>query len=141
VSRISLVWAAVCKTVRRSGRIPSVTFGQARRLTTLSYLAGLLEGEGSFLCPPPSSPQQSSVALMMTDDDVVSRTAMLLETSRQAPPYKREAHHKSVYTARVRGLRAAEVMQALRPLMSARRRQQIDAALRRGQSSRTGFPM
>jgi hypothetical protein len=73
--------------------------------------------------------QQSAVALMMTDDDVVSRAAMLLETSRQAPPYKREAHHKSVYTARVRGLRATEVMQALRPLMSARRQQQIDAAL------------
>ena len=106
-------------------RVPSVTFKETRRPTTLAYLAGLLEGEGSFLRPPPSSPQQSAVALAMTDEDVVSRAAMLLETSRQAPPYRRAVHHKPVYTARVRGLRAVEVMQALYPMMGARRQRQI----------------
>ncbi len=106
--RISLVWEAVCKALT-SSKLPSVTFAETRQATTLAYLAGLLEGEGSFLRPPPSSPQQSSVALMMTDEDVVSGAALLLETSRQAPPYRREAHHKHIYTARVRGRRAANV--------------------------------
>lgn len=92
------------------GRFASVTFKETRQPTTLAYLAGLLEGEGSFLRPPPSSPQQSAVVLMMTDEDVVSRTALLLETSRQAPPYKKKAHYKDVYVARVRGRRAAEVI-------------------------------
>jgi hypothetical protein len=50
---------------------------------------------------------------MMTDEDVVCRAALLLETSLQTPPYRREAHHKPVYVARVRGRRAVEVMQVL----------------------------
>jgi hypothetical protein len=122
-------------------RVPSVTFKETRRPTTLAYLAGLLEGEGSFLRPPPSTPQQSAVALAMTDEDVVSRAAMLLETSRQAPPYRRAVHHKPVYTARFRGLRAVEVMQALYPMMGARRQRQIDEAFAARSIKTFGFHM
>jgi hypothetical protein len=41
------------------------------------WLAGLLEGEGSFLPGPPSAPNSLRIALMMTDADVVARVAAL----------------------------------------------------------------
>ena len=65
----------------------------------------------------------------MTDDDVVIRAALFLETSHLAPPHRREAHHKSIHVARVRGQRAIEVMQALYPMLGSRRQGQIDAAI------------
>lgn len=43
----------------------------------LHWLAGLLEGEGSFLKGPPSAPRHPVVALQMTDEDVVSRVAAM----------------------------------------------------------------
>ena len=106
-------------------------FGAIRRPTTLSYLAGLLEGEGSFLRPPPSSSGQIAVALSMTDEDVVQRAALLLE----APVFaleRRKVHYKPAFVMRVRGRRAIEVMTALRPRMGERRRSQIDLALSAG---------
>jgi LAGLIDADG-like domain len=103
-------------------------FADDRRKTTLSYLAGLLEGEGSFLKPPPSSPDQSAVALSMTDRDVVQRTALLLEATCWTVANRQKPHHKIAYTTRVRGRRAVEVMEALYPLMGARRQRQITAA-------------
>jgi hypothetical protein len=68
------------------------------------------------------------VVLAMTDEDVVARAALLLEARCLAVP-RRHAHHKDVYVTRVRGRRAVETMEALRPHMGRRRRQQIDAAL------------
>ena len=64
----------------------------------------------------------------MTDEDVVRRAALVLETGcHRHPP--RMPHHKEVFTLRVRGRRAVEVMTALHPLMGSRRQGQIEAAL------------
>lgn len=115
--------------------MPASTFATTRRATTLAYLAGLLDGEGSFLCPPPSMPNQPAVALAMTDEDIVARAALLLEAKYMTLP-RRQSHHKVVYVVRVRGHRAVETMEALEPHMGLRRRQQIDAALK----LRTGGP-
>ncbi len=46
------------------------------------WLAGLLEGEGSFLAGPPSARNVPRVALEMTDRDVVARAARLLAVDR-----------------------------------------------------------
>ena len=46
---------------------------------TLFWLAGILEGEGSFLARPPSSPNSPAIRLPMTDVDVVERVAAIFE--------------------------------------------------------------
>jgi hypothetical protein len=45
-----------------------------------AWLAGLLEGEGTFLRPPPSMPNCPIVACRMTDRDVVERVAACFGT-------------------------------------------------------------
>ena len=92
------------------------------RAEDLAWLAGLLEGEGSFLKAPPSSPNCPRISLEMTDKDVVERAASLM--------------NGKVAT------RAVELMRVLHPEMGSRRRSQIDAALetyierRRGDNTR-----
>lgn len=77
---------------------------------------------------PPSNPQQSAVVLAMTDEDVVRRAALLLEAHCLALPL-RDVRHKPVFVTRVRGRRAVEVMEAIRPYMGERRSDQITQAL------------
>lgn len=110
-------------------------FAAARRPTTLAYLAGLLEGEGSFLCPPPSKPGCPAVALSMTDEDVVARVALFLEARYFRLPARRDSY-KDAFVCRVRGRRAVELMKALEPLMGLRRQGQIRRAV--GQWSERG---
>ncbi len=45
----------------------------------LHWLAGLLEGEGSFLKPPPSAPNTPRITLQMTDEDVVQRVQEIFD--------------------------------------------------------------
>ncbi len=98
-------------------------------IESLYWLAGLLEGEGSFLKGPPSSPRCPIVHLPMTDQDVVERAARLFGRSvtpwdrRSTPPRRR------VFFTRVKGAPAAMVMRRLHPLMGSRRQAQIDVAL------------
>jgi hypothetical protein len=54
----------------------------------LYWLAGLLEGEGSFVKGPPSRPNCPIVQLAMTDGDVVERAARLL--GRGVTPWDRK---------------------------------------------------
>ncbi|GAA4578457.1 hypothetical protein GCM10023176_54420 [Micromonospora coerulea] len=67
------------------------------------------------------------IVLQMTDEDVVARVAGVWGTTlRTCPP--RSARHKPSYRAAIRGARAADWMERLRPLMGARRREQFDRA-------------
>lgn len=93
------------------------------------WLAGLLEGEGSFLKGPPSSPGQPIVQLPMTDQDVVERAARLFD--RAVTPWDRssERPRKRVFITAIKGAAAVRVMRALYPVMGVRRRTQIDLAL------------
>jgi hypothetical protein len=47
--------------------------GPAVSTHELHWLAGLLEGEGSFTAGPPSSPRMPVISVNMTDEDVVAR--------------------------------------------------------------------
>jgi hypothetical protein len=94
----------------------------------LHWLAGLLEGEGTFLAGPPSAPRSPAVQVSMADRDVVARAAALLDCAVTVVPARREGW-RTAYSARVRGARAVQWMERLRPLMGARRRQQIDRAI------------
>jgi hypothetical protein len=94
----------------------------------LCWLAGLIEGEGTFLAGPPSAPRSPAVQLSMVDRDVVERAGALLGAAVSVVPSRREGW-KTAYCTRVRGARAVLWMKRLRPLMGSRRREQIDRAM------------
>ncbi len=94
----------------------------------LCWLAGLIEGEGTFLAGPPSSPRSPAVQLSMVDRDIVERAGELLGAAVTVVPSRREGW-KTAYCVRVRGARAVPWMQRLRPLMGTRRQAQIDRAI------------
>jgi hypothetical protein len=94
----------------------------------LDWLAGLLEGEGSFMAGPPSSPRMPVISVNMTDHDVVARVGTMLGRK----PFEitpRDPRWRTSYQVRVTGSRAVHWMTLLRPLMGARRQGQIDHAL------------
>ena len=97
-------------------------------LRDLCWLAGLLEGEGSFMPGEPSKPRAPRISLAMTDSDVVHRAAALLGV-RSVYAYTRRQGRKTSFQFAVRGSRATEVMRLLYPLMGARRKAQIERAL------------
>ena len=94
----------------------------------LYWLAGLLEGEGSFMRPPPSSPNQPVIGLQMTDEDIIAKVSSLVKVG-----YRRVRYHhpewKPIYALQVRGGKAVDLMKKLRPLMGERRQKQIERAL------------
>jgi hypothetical protein len=92
----------------------------------LFWLAGLLEGEGSFLRPIPSSPSCPVISCRMTDRDVVQLVAAIFVTSIQA---NSKADHKTEFATLLRGARAVELMRLLQPMLSERRQAAIGRAL------------
>ena len=95
-----------------------------------SWLAGLLEGEGTFSM----NGTYPTISVNMCDRDVISRAAalMALDETRVWEPFdaRDEARGWSrSYATAVTGARAAELMRTLRPLMGSRRRAAIDRAL------------
>jgi hypothetical protein len=94
----------------------------------LHWLAGLLEGEGSFLAGPPSAPRSPAVQISMVDRDVVERAGGLLGVAVMVVPSRREGW-RTAYSARVQNAPAVLWMERLRPLMGTRRREQIDRAI------------
>lgn len=92
------------------------------------WLAGYLEGEGSFQASPPSDPNTPYITVSSTDEDVIVRVAALFRVC-YTRPKRRHAHWKQEYRVTFRGGRAADMMRRLRPLMGGRRRRQIDLAL------------
>jgi hypothetical protein len=103
---------------------------QAMGLQDKYWLAGILEGEGSFMKAPPSSPNQPCLCVVMTDKDIIERVASLFDcgvvvvhTVRQNPKWK------PTWKARLGGTRAVEMMLFLKPIMGIRRQSQIDRAI------------
>lgn len=95
----------------------------------LHWLAGLLEGEGSFMAGPPSDPHRPRVAIQMTDEDVIARVAAFWCVAYIRQTDRRNTSWKPVFTVQLRGRRAVELMRRLRPLMGCRRQRQIDIAV------------
>jgi len=97
----------------------------------LFWLAGWLEGEGSFLVPPPSSPGLVRVAGQSQDQDVVKEVGRLLGVKPLFVPAPPETPHWSPLWRILRQGKGAEAaMLAIRPLMGKRRSSQLDRALR-----------
>lgn len=94
----------------------------------LHWLAGLLEGEGSFLMPSPSNPNTPIISIQMTDEDVIARVCNITGNKYHSYQPKR-ANSKRVYITALKGSRAVYLMRQLYPLMGERRQASIDVIL------------
>lgn len=94
------------------------------RVIDLHWLAGLLEGEGSFCL---NRQIYAVISIAMVDEDVIKRVANLLNVSVTETDIT--INQKIMYKAALTGRRAIPILHELRPLMSLRRRHQIDSIL------------
>jgi len=95
----------------------------------VSWLAGLLEGEGSFWRAFSRGHAYPVVKLEMCSKDVVERAAALIGVTTVREQKPRDPAWSATHIAQVSGAAAATWMQRLRPLMGERRRSAIDLAL------------
>ena len=95
----------------------------------LVWLAGWLEGEGSFMKGPPSSQNSPRISGCSTDRDIIQRVASLFGTAPYSASRKGHPRWKKVWAVRVKGKRAVYLMFKLKPYMGYRRQQQIDNAV------------
>ena len=90
----------------------------------LLWLAGLLEGEGSFDAHRGKYPR---IRLAMTDRDVVGRAATLMDAKIRLSLHPAPA--KPTWHTEISGERAAEIMRQILPHMGTRRSGRIAEAL------------
>lgn len=90
----------------------------------LLWLAGLLEGEGTFDAHRGKYPR---IRLAMTDRDIVGRAASLMDSTVRLSLHR--APNKPTWHTELSGDRAASVMAAILPHMGARRSQKIAEVL------------
>lgn len=97
-------------------------------LSIFGWLAGLLEGEGSFTSGAPSKPNLPRVSLAMTDLDIVQKVGSLfgVKICKISP---RNLRNKPIYRCEVKGSKAVVLMRWIKPLMGARRQTQIERSL------------
>ena len=110
---------------------PSCTLrahGESQEACDRAWIAGLLEGEGSFIASRGARSSYPVIKVEMCDREVIERAARLLDTRVWAVPPGTEGW-RPTYVAQIAGHRAAEWMRALRPSMGLRRTAAIDAAL------------
>ncbi|WGH21383.1 LAGLIDADG endonuclease [Arthrobacter phage Emotion] len=86
----------------------------------LLWLAGLLEGEGSFDAHRGKYPR---IRLAMTDRDIVGRAASLMDTKLRLSLHP--APNKATWHSEISGGRAAAIMREILPFMGARRSSKI----------------
>jgi hypothetical protein len=97
--------------------------------TDLYWLAGLLEGEGSFQSPPPSDPNSPRVCLHMTDKDVVEKAQNLINAGHIYFEEARQENWPDSWKLTVKGKPAVKLMMKVKPLMGERRTKQIENAV------------
>ena len=106
----------------------------------LYWLAGWLEGEGSFIGKS-GNQTKCTIQAACTDEDVIARVATLFES-----PYVKSnrrstdrSHWKDVYRTTLHGERAKILMLTLSPLMGKRSQEQIKKAVDSYQPSKYKF--
>jgi hypothetical protein len=97
----------------------------------LAWLAGWLEGEGSFIAPPPSSPRRPRISARSTDRDVVNEAARLLGVT---PQYSYSGRDRSkgwspTWRLLKQGTTAITFMRALAPMLGERKARHVQRAI------------
>lgn len=92
------------------------------------WIAGLFEGEASFMAPAPSAPYTPRIALHMTDEDIIARVADAFHRHYNHLPAGKE-HWSPSYSMYISGKDSVKVMKCLLPIMSKRRQEQIKRAM------------
>ena len=98
-------------------------------VSKLAWLAGLLEGEGSFLSsikPGTDGVRRwnTHIALIMTDKDVVQKVATLFSSSVRGP-YKYTKERKPFYSTSISGRKAIGWMLTLFTFLGKRRQAKV----------------
>jgi hypothetical protein len=107
---------------------PLTAQGAAREACDRAWLAGLLEGEGSFITYRDGRLSYPVIKVEMCEQEVIQRVADLLKTHLWVEPSRTEGW-RPTYVVQIAGHRAAEWMGALRADMGLRRTAAIDAAI------------
>ncbi len=96
----------------------------------LIYLAGYLEGEGSFITCSPHGRTYPLVVCETTDEDVAERIAHLLGSKVDAKGVRKDRPtHKPVFRVRLAYSKARDLMESIYPYMGVRRQEAIRKAL------------
>ncbi|GGJ45308.1 LAGLIDADG family homing endonuclease [Deinococcus roseus] len=95
----------------------------------IAWLAGLLEGEGSFMEAPPSSPNSPRLVVSMTDLDVIEKVASLFGTRYIKNDRRNPERWKTCYVVKLSGTPAMQMMKLVHPHMGERRRKKIEEIL------------
>lgn len=114
-----------------------------KKVKDIRWLAGLLEGEGSFCWARHPSyvtknnvkGQYATVQVCSTDRDIIADAARLMGTNVMGPysyPQRRKATYKPVYVTNRRGKKALVLAARLYPYMGKRRKEQIQALSKEG---------
>lgn len=93
-----------------------------------AWLAGLLEGEGSFVVNRDVGNSYPVIKVEMCEREVIDRAAVILSARVWVEDSRAEAW-RATYVAQIVGHQAAVWMRQLRPYMGLRRTAAIDAAL------------
>ena len=119
------------RRVTRDAMAPADLFtahGESPEVCDRAWLAGLLEGEGSFIGNRGAGSSYPVIKVEMCEQEVIERAARLLDTRVWFVPPGTEGW-RPTYVAQIAGHRAAEWMRELRPFMGLRRTAAIDTAL------------
>lgn len=108
---------------------------------TDEWLAGLLEGEGTFGIARNTTTHDNTyeyprVIVKMADRDVIERAAVLMGSVAIYTRLSDNPDHSTQYITKVHGDKALDVMKRVRPYMGTRRGARIDELLSRTQWGR-----
>lgn len=100
----------------------------------IAWLAGLLEGEGSFLFAPPSSPNCPRLVISMTDLDVIEKVARCFGVQYIKNDRRNPEKWKTSYLVQLSGHSAMNMMRLVYPHMGERRKKRIEEILEKYQN-------
>lgn len=95
----------------------------------LYWLAGILEGEGSFI--PQREKYPCQISIQMSDEDIIAKIANIFNVSYHSyyPQKSIDKGWKKVYSTTLRGFKSIELMRKLQPLMGIRRSNKIQECI------------
>jgi len=97
------------------------------RTLDIAWLAGIIEGEGSFMFKESESPM---IAIQMSDEDIVQRVAAMWGRKVNGP-YERKDGYKTTWRCTVTGKKAVGWMLTLYVFMGERRQAKIRDVIER----------